>query len=131
MKARYAVTELRKQANRITFGDIGEDAYQDDLGYNRGMLGKGGAGKVRMAQIDEKTKVRISKTLQKNLQKQQIYGGSTTVKRQVSGTASSIAFTPLQGLEIMNPSAAEKKVSQANAKYFSNTGTFHNISKDN
>lgn len=60
------------------------------------MLGKGGAGKVRMAQIDEKTKVRISKTLQKNLQKQQVYGGATTVKRQISGTASSIAFTPLQ-----------------------------------
>ncbi|ODN02044.1 U4/U6 small nuclear ribonucleoprotein Prp31 [Orchesella cincta] len=129
MKARYAVTELRKQANRITFGDIGEDAYQDDLGYNRGMLGKGGAGKVRMAQIDEKTKVRISKTLQKNLQKQQIYGGSTTVKRQISGTASSIAFTPLQGLEIVNPGAVEKKVSEANAKYFSNTGTFHNVNK--
>jgi len=45
---------------------------------------------------DEKTKVRISKTLQKNLQKQQQWGGSTTVKKQVSGTASSVAFTPLQ-----------------------------------
>lgn len=60
------------------------------------MLGKSGAGKIRMAQVDEKTKVRISKTLQKNIQRQQAYGGSTTVKRQISGTASSIAFTPLQ-----------------------------------
>lgn len=131
------------------------------------MLGKGGAGKVRMAQVDEKTKVRISKTLQKNIQRQQAYGGSTTVKRQISGTASSIAFTPLQvrvinrietftasvcvklvygcqkgqcklmfcfnllqGLEIVNPSAAEKKVVMANAKYFSNTGLFHNVTKD-
>jgi U4/U6 small nuclear ribonucleoprotein PRP31 len=49
-----------------------------------------------MAQIDEKTKVRISKTLQKSLQKQQVYGGSTTIKKQISGTASSVAFTPLQ-----------------------------------
>jgi len=40
--------------------------------------------------------VRISKTLQKNLQKQQAWGGATSVKKQVSGTASSVAFTPLQ-----------------------------------
>jgi len=66
------------------------------LGYNRGQLGKVGTGKVRMAQIDEKTKVRISKRLQKNLQKQQVYGGATSIRRQISGTASSVAFTPLQ-----------------------------------
>jgi U4/U6 small nuclear ribonucleoprotein PRP31 len=49
-----------------------------------------------MPQTDEKTKVRISKTLQKNMQKQQQWGGATTVRRQVSGTASSVAFTPMQ-----------------------------------
>jgi len=130
MKERYAVTEFRKHANRTTFGDIGEDAYQEDLGYNRGQLGKSGTGKVRSTQIDEKTKVRISKTLQRNLQKQQVYGGSTTIKKQISGTASSVAFTPLQGLEIMNPRAAEKKVNEANAKYFSNTGSFINVGKN-
>lgn len=59
-------------------------------------MGKTGSGKVRMAQVDEKTKVRISKTLQRNLQKQQVYGGSTTVRKQISGTASSVAFTPMQ-----------------------------------
>jgi len=74
---------------------IGDDAYQEDLGYNRGTIGKS-TGKIRTAQIDEKTKVRISKTLQKNLQKQQVFGGTTTIKKHVSGTASSVAFTPLQ-----------------------------------
>jgi U4/U6 small nuclear ribonucleoprotein PRP31 len=74
--------------------------------------------------------VRISKTLQKNLQKQQqVWGGSTTVKKQVSGTASSVAFTPLQGLEIVNPQAAEKKLNEANAKYFSNTSGFLKLQK--
>lgn len=76
---------------------IDDDAYQEDLGYNRGTIGKTGTGRIRLPQVDEKTKVRISKTLQKNLQKQQqVWGGSTTVKKQVSGTASSVAFTPLQ-----------------------------------
>jgi len=46
--------------------------------------------------------VRISKTLQKNLQKQQAWGGATSVKKQVSGTASSVAFTPLQVSCILN-----------------------------
>ncbi|KAJ1530792.1 hypothetical protein ONE63_005643 [Megalurothrips usitatus] len=131
MKERYAVTELRKQQNRLNFADIEDDAYQEDLGYNRGTIGKTGTGRIRLPQVDEKTKVRISKTLQKNLQRQQqVWGGSTTVKKQVSGTASSVAFTPLQGLEIVNPQAAEKNVSEANAKYFSNTAGFVKIQKN-
>ena len=87
------------QIIRIIFiKQIETDAYQEDLGYTRGAIGKAGTGRIRLPQIDEKTKVRISKTLQKNLQKQQQWGGSTTVKKHVSGTASSIAFTPLQVL---------------------------------
>lgn len=106
---------------------IEEDAYQGDLGYSRGTIGKTGTGRIRLPQLDEKTKVRISKTLQKNLQKQQVYGGNTTVKRQISGTASSVAFTPLQGLEIVNPQAAER--SHTEAKYFSNTSGFLSVGK--
>lgn len=131
------------------------------MGYTRGTIGKSSTGRIRLPQVDEKTKVRISKTLQKNLQKQNAWGGSTTVKKQVSGTASSVAFTPLQvsnlllaifdwyiylaycfclyvmtfvkcievqhflqGLEIVNPHAAEVKVNEADAKYFSNTAGF-------
>lgn len=99
------------------------------MGYSRGTIGKTGTGRIRLPQVDEKTKVRISKTLQKNLQKQQVYGGSTTVKRQISGTASSVAFTPLQGLEIVNPQAAEKTQTEMNAKYFSNTSGFLSVGK--
>lgn len=83
-------------AKKWCFFKIEDDAYQEDLGYSRGTIGKAGTGRIRLPQVDEKTKVRISKTLQKNLQKQQIWGGSTTVKKQISGTASSVAFTPLQ-----------------------------------
>ncbi|CAH1170424.1 unnamed protein product [Phaedon cochleariae] len=128
-KERYAMTEFRKHANRMNFADIEDDAYQEDLGYTRGTIGKAGTGRIRLPQVDEKTKVRISKTLQKNLQKQQIWGGSTTVKKQISGTASSVAFTPLQGLEIVNPQAAEVKVNEGNAKYFSNTSGFLKLDK--
>jgi len=156
-KERYAVTELRKQANRMNFGELNEDIYQNDLGLNRGNIGKSGiGGGIRMAQIDERTKVRVSQTLKKNLQKQQAWGGASTVRRrgevsgtassvaftplqarkkiknqssqhQGSGTSSSIAFTPLQGLEIVNPQAAEKRVDEANAKYFSPSASFMKV----
>lgn len=129
MKERYEVTEYRKQANRMNFAEIEDDAYQDDLGYTRGAIGKKSTGRIRMPQIDEKTKVRISKTLQKNLQRQnQVIGTTTTIKKHVSGTASSVAFTPLQGLEIHNPGAAES-LSESNLKYFSNTSGFMSVGK--
>jgi len=130
MKERYAITEYRKHQNRMNFAEIEDDAYQDDLGYTRGTIGKKSTGRIRMPQIDEKTKVRISKTLQKNLQRQnQVIGTTTTIKKHVSGTASSVAFTPLQGLEIHNPGAAEKTMSEANQKYFSNTSGFMSVGK--
>merc|ERR1712130_315536 len=115
---------------------IEKDLYQNDLGYTRGNIGKGGiGGAVRAAQVDERTKVRISQTLKKNMQKQQaVWGGATSIKgsdaktrRIVSGMASSVAFTPVQGLEIMNPAAAEAKVNAANQKYFSATSGFLSV----
>ena len=36
----------------------------------------------------------------------------------------------LQGLEIVNPQAAEKKVAEANQKYFSNTSEFVKVKKE-
>lgn len=130
MKERLGLTELRKQANRMNFGEIEEDAYQEDLGFSLGTMGKGKSGKVRGPPVDSKTKARISKTLQQKLSKQnQTWGGSTTVKKQVAGTASSVAFTPLQGLEIVNPQAAEKKAQEANQKYFSSTAGFLKVKK--
>ncbi|KAK7576496.1 hypothetical protein V9T40_012782 [Parthenolecanium corni] len=129
MKERYAVTEFRKQQNRLNFADIDDEAYQEDFGYSRGTIGKAGTGRIRTAQVDEKTKVRISKTLQKNLQKQQVWGGSTSVRKQVSGTASSVAFTPSQGLEIVNPQAAERNSGDLAAKYFSNTAGFLRVNR--
>eukprot|EP00088_Acartia_fossae_P068978 TRINITY_DN887_c0_g1_i10.p1 TRINITY_DN887_c0_g1~~TRINITY_DN887_c0_g1_i10.p1 ORF type:complete len:521 (+),score=164.32 TRINITY_DN887_c0_g1_i10:49-1563(+) len=133
LKERYAVTELRKQANRMAFGELADDEYQSDLGATRGNIGKGGVagGGIRMAQVDERTKVRISQTLKKNMQKQQaVWGGMSSIGRKAtSGTASSVAFTPVQGLEIVNPLAAEKKVDEANAKYFSATSGFRSVRK--
>ncbi|XP_057316664.1 U4/U6 small nuclear ribonucleoprotein Prp31-like [Hydractinia symbiolongicarpus] len=131
MKEKFAVTEMRRQASRVTFGEISEDVYQEHMGFGIGSLAKDSkSGKVRNAAIDKKTQVSISKRLQRNLANMnQAYGGKSTVRSHVSGTASSVAFTPLQGIEIVNPKAAEKRVQEANAKYFSNQSGFLNIKK--
>ncbi|XP_002156371.2 U4/U6 small nuclear ribonucleoprotein Prp31 [Hydra vulgaris] len=132
MKEKFAVTEMRRQASRVTFGEISEDIFQDHLGFGIGSLAKdSSSGKVRNAAIDKKTQVSISKRLQRNLANMnQAYGGKSTVRSHVSGTASSVAFTPLQGIEIVNPKAAEKRVAEANAKYFSNQSGFFNVKKN-
>ncbi|MCI4374280.1 hypothetical protein PGIGA_G00004530 [Pangasianodon gigas] len=131
MKERLGLTEIRKHANRMTFAEIEDDAYQEDLGFSLGQLGKSGSGRVRQAQVNDATKARISKSLQRTLQKQSMtYGGKSTVRDRSSGTSSSVAFTPLQGLEIVNPQAAEKKVAEANQKYFSNMAEFLKVKKE-
>ncbi|XP_038064424.1 U4/U6 small nuclear ribonucleoprotein Prp31-like [Patiria miniata] len=128
MKEKLGMTSMRKAANRMTFGEIEDDAYQDDLGFSLGQVGKGGTGRIRGPQVDNKTQVKLSKSLQRQLQRQQTHGGRSTVRgRETSGTASSVAFTPLQGLEIVNPQAAEKKASEANAGYFSTTSGFKRV----
>ncbi|CAF0928488.1 unnamed protein product [Brachionus calyciflorus] len=129
MKERLGLTELRKQANRMTFGEIEEDAYQEDLSFSTGQIGKGGSGRVRAAQVDSKTKARISQKLQKTIQKQNQWGGTSTVRRNIAGTASSVAFSSIQGLEIVNPNAAEKETKGTDtAKYFSSSVGFTKVS---
>ncbi|KAF7238718.1 U4/U6 small nuclear ribonucleoprotein Prp31 [Varanus komodoensis] len=63
---------------------IEEDAYQEDLGFSLGHLGKSGSGRVRQT----------------------------------------------QGLEIVNPQAAEKKVAEANQKYFSSMAEFLKVKNE-
>ena len=51
MKEKFAVTEMRRQANRVEFGKIGEDVYQTDLGFSVGTLGrKENTGEIRSKQ---------------------------------------------------------------------------------
>ena len=127
MKEQYAVTGLRRQANRINFGELGDDCYQADLGVDRGNIGKSTVGgRVRSAHIDERTKVRVSQTLKKRLEKHKTKYGASTVRRTgLPGTLSTVSFTPLQGLELMIPNSCQKGTGTAKStKYFSPSAPF-------
>ncbi|KAL0261270.1 U4/U6-U5 snRNP complex subunit prp31 [Diplodia seriata] len=129
-KEAYAMTELRKAQNRMAFGkEEAEAGYGTGDGTKGlGMIGQGNDGRIRATQIDQRTKAKLSK-------KNPGWGGATPVSGMAStmrgsgtagnasvlkghglrssgvgtaGTASTIAFTPVQGLELVDPKVREE-----------------------
>lgn len=145
MRDRYGQTELRKAANRINFGDVGDDEYQADLSVSKTQMNS--MQKLRGPQINEKTKIKLSKSTQKKLNKAKSSipainpSGSGQQQHQDSNggpakqaAAPSIVFTSQQqGLEIHNPKASESFAAGAageTSNYFSNTAGFLCMKKD-
>ena len=116
------MTEIRKAQNRMTFGKEEKEVGYGDSTKGLGMIGATDTGRLRAQQIDPKTRAKLSK-------KNPGWGGDTTLGMASSlkgfgtgGTAtslraqglrtggvglgagtSSIAFTPVQGLELVDP----------------------------
>lgn len=119
MKERYAVTDMRKLANRMAFGVPEESSLGDGLGEGYGMLGQAGSGKLRVAVGQSKLAAKVAKKF-----KEKSYGSSGFT----SGLTSSLAFTPVQGIELSNPQASHLG-SGTQSTYFSETGTFSKIKR--
>jgi U4/U6 small nuclear ribonucleoprotein PRP31 len=106
LKERFAVTELQKAQNKIQFtldgGEYGESAMGLD---SMPVMTSQGSGKVRGPQLVK------SKFLQK--QKKVAASSSTS-----GGMSSSLVFTPVQGLELVDPSAVAEKLKDVNKKWF-------------
>ena len=104
-KERSGITEFHKAQNRMTFA-----VAEEEVGYEMGeTVGLGqlsqGTGKVRM-QADARHKIGLTKKYQNKS-----FGSSS-----VSGLSSSVAFTPIKGIELENP---EKDKKTSSDKYFS------------
>ncbi|CAA6670634.1 unnamed protein product [Spirodela intermedia] len=121
MKERYAVTDMRKLANRMLFGIPEESSLGDGLGEGYGMLGQAGSGKLRVSAAQSKLASKASKRF-----KEKLYGSSGAT----SGLTSSLAFTPVQGIELTNPQAHGSQLgSGTQSTYFSETGAFSRIKR--
>ncbi|GKB99889.1 U4/U6 small nuclear ribonucleoprotein Prp31 [Tanacetum coccineum] len=119
MKERYAITDMRKLANRMQFGIPEESSLGDGLGEGYGMLGQAGNGKLRVSVGQSKLAAKVAKKFK---DKQYSSGGAT------SGLTSSLAFTPVQGIDLVDPQAdANRLGSGTQSTYFSETGTFSKI----
>ncbi|EFW19195.1 U4/U6-U5 snRNP complex subunit prp31 [Coccidioides posadasii str. Silveira] len=130
-KEATAMTELRKAQNRLAFGkeekEVGYGTGEGTKGL--GMLGQENLGRIRAAQIDQRTKAKLSKS-NKGWGATSAVGGTVSSLRGFgqgagnasvlrsqglrtagvgpsvgSGIASTIAFTPVQGLELVDPKA--------------------------
>ncbi|KIO28902.1 hypothetical protein M407DRAFT_21979 [Tulasnella calospora MUT 4182] len=126
-KEAYAQTELRKLQNRMAFGEAEVEVGAFDETKGLGMLGST-TGKVRANVVDSKSRAKMSKA--NRLRTQVLTKAAQT--QGLSGTATSLVFTPVQGLELVNPgaAAAAARVKAANDRWFgANTGTFSIIPK--
>uniref|UniRef100_A0A0E0DGX1 Nop domain-containing protein n=1 Tax=Oryza meridionalis TaxID=40149 RepID=A0A0E0DGX1_9ORYZ len=93
----------------------------DGLGEGYGMLGQAGSGKLRVSTAPSKLSAKITKKF-----KEKSYGSSGAT----SGLTSSLAFTPVQGIELSNPQAHGNLLgSGTQSTYFSETGTFSKIKR--
>ncbi|KAG0649704.1 hypothetical protein D0Z07_3769 [Hyphodiscus hymeniophilus] len=130
-KEATAMTDLRKAQNRMAFGkeekEVGYGTGEGTKGL--GMIGQANDGRIRNLQIDQRTKAKLS-AKNKGWGGATPVGGSASSLRGFgqgagsgidlrgkglrqagvgstagagAGTASSLAFTPVQGLELVDP----------------------------
>ena len=113
-KERFAMTDVRAEHNKIVFSDkVGE--YGDSaMGFDNVEAQRELSGKVRAPQKKE------VKLLNNNKKQKKISLSSG----QTNGLSSSLVFTPVQGLELVNPNAAAEKVREANRKWFDASSGF-------
>ncbi|KAE8364439.1 hypothetical protein BDV27DRAFT_128373 [Aspergillus caelatus] len=130
-KEAVAMTDMRKAQNRMAFGkeeaEVGYGTGEGTVGL--GMLGQQNDGRVRSTQIDNRTRAKLSKSNKgwgtatpasgtasslrgftsgvggtaSVLQAKGLRSSGIGTSLGGSGTASTIAFTPVQGLELVDP----------------------------
>lgn len=122
-KEQFQMTELQKAQNRMTFGreDEGQAGYGEESRGGPGMP----TGNVRNIQLDNKTKAKMSKGMQQRVQ---------SVKRMdetTSGLQSSLAFTPVQGIELVAQQNGKPAAPAGGDNNWFKTGTFTSIAPVN
>jgi U4/U6 small nuclear ribonucleoprotein PRP31 len=120
VKERFEETVMMKQANTRAFsaqaGEYGDDA----MGLTRGLLdttevSAGGA----LRKTTEKRKMKYANTKASRKRASQ-----TNARASTSGLASSMVFTPVKGMELVNPDASKERVKEANRKWFGDNAGF-------
>ena len=155
IKEATAMTDMARAKNRMGFNVEEQEAgYGTGEGtVGMGMIGQDNDGRIRALKVDQRTKAKLSKKNQgwgaatplggtaSSLKGSFGYGaGNASVLRahglrssgvggQTAGTASSIAFTPVQGLELVNPEAQKemKRKRDAEDDRWFKGGTFTQI----
>ncbi|KAF2266870.1 Nop domain-containing protein [Lojkania enalia] len=128
-KEATAMTEIRKAQNRMAFGKEEKEVGYGDSVKGLGMIGAADSGRIRAQQIDQRTRAKLSKknpgwgggtntALGTGTSIKGFGQGGTATTLQAQGLrtggvgqamgTSSIAFTPVQGIELIDPKAREQ-----------------------
>jgi len=119
LKEKTAMTEFRKQANRLAFGEKGEAEYRES-GVGFGMLGASGQGKVKVQVKDRK--INLTKKQKTDLSKNM--GGG----KEVSGLTSSIVLSSASGIQLFDPSYIQKmNTKKGTDTYFNQSSGFSTV----
>ena len=100
-KERLAMSEMAKQANRLAFSvdHAEEEVIEGDESLGLGMLGKEReSGRLRLQA--RASQMKLSAKAQKKLKGREARN-NTPLSGAASGLASSLAFTPVQGIELI------------------------------
>ena len=155
-KEATAMTDLRKAQNRMAFGkeekEVGYGTGESTKGM--GMIGQANEGRIRALQVDSRTRAKLSKNSKgwggatttgtaSSLRGFGQGGASTSLRPGLgglrttgvgsiggaSGIASSIAFTPVQGLELVDPKIQAElgRKRKAEEDRWFKGGTFTNV----
>ena len=112
-RKRAEQTEMSKMKNRIKFGTEAQVEYRG-TGVGFGMLGVKGTGKLKVgAAKDQKIIKKKPKTLNQT---------------NASGLTSSLVFTEVQGIKLINPDLIKGQIDRENDKYFSAKSGFTTVS---
>merc|ERR1712137_173133 len=122
-KEKYVMTEYRKHVNRMAFGVAEETHGNTEQGF--GMLGAANRVKLHVVR-DKKLQKQLHHRQMQEQRKMQKRGIRTNVG-SVSGLASSLVLTPVQGMELVDPEVQARKVEEANLKYFGKSGSFAKV----
>ena len=116
-KERNGMTELRKMQNRMEFGKQEEEAMGYDESVGLGMINSSASGKVRAQTAEARSKGKISRANKNRLAALRGATAGANGGGVLDGTASSLSFTPVQGIELVDPSKRKSGEGQ-DAKWF-------------
>lgn len=112
----FRVTELQKQKNRMSF--LHEEKTDIMTGASWGMIGQQGSALTVKKDNKKSLSTMLSRKTQARLRRVKSSSGL------VSGITSSIALTPVQGIELVDHSSVGKELDGAQSMYFDASSSF-------
>jgi U4/U6 small nuclear ribonucleoprotein PRP31 len=131
-KNKLKMSELAKQQNRLQMGAKEEGDDYTGVGY--GMIGASGVGgklavkrkptTQQSHQLSKKTRKELARGMQQGAAGVAAAATAATASSVNTGLQSTIAFTEVQGMSLVNPNAAKVAARDSNNRYFAADASF-------